>query len=105
IQFMDRADVLMSLHATQRCFERGITPDEVFGILITGRVILRQRLTAPRPSETRLGWVTRKAADGRDERRPVHVVSVDDGAGKIIVITVYWPDADRWNDDFTERRQ
>ena len=83
-------------HAITRMLERGITFEEVRAVLEHHDVIRRYPEDTPLPSRLLLGWV---------EGRPVHVVAADDPAEEITyVITVYEPDAERWDDDFRTRR-
>lgn len=77
-------------------FERRISDEAVKHVLQTGEAIENYPDDKPYPSQLILGW---------SGNRPLHVVvaenNVDD---EIIVITVYEPDRDRWNDNFRSRK-
>ncbi|MCW5876855.1 MAG: DUF4258 domain-containing protein [Anaerolineales bacterium] len=87
--------VVFRVHALQRMFERAVSYDDVIHVLKFGEVIEEYPEDHPHPSQLVLGWLN---------ERPLHVVVATDGAGTVIVITVYEPKADRWNNEFTRRR-
>ncbi|MCC6764090.1 MAG: DUF4258 domain-containing protein [Deltaproteobacteria bacterium] len=77
-------------------FERGISPEDVRHVLDDGQVIEQYPDDTPYPSRLVLGW--------RGDR-PLHVVAADiPGGQEIIVVTVYEPDAIRWEAGFTKRK-
>jgi hypothetical protein len=85
-------------HAHERCFQRGISRDEVRDVLETGETIREYPDDTPLPSYLVLGWV-------EDGERPLHVVAADDKQEDVTyVITVYEPDPDLWTDDFREKQ-
>lgn len=84
-------------HALQRMFQRRIRKDAVFGILISGEVLEEYPDDLPYPSRLIMGWY---------EGRPLHVVAAYDSAErKEIVITVYEPDPNRWDQGLRRRRR
>lgn len=83
-------------HVFRRMAERGFSPDVIKSVIENGDVIKEYPDDTPYSSRLILGY---------DGVRPVHVVSAYNPAdGTEYVITVYEPDAERWTDDFTERR-
>jgi len=93
----DRSPLLVfRVHAVQRMAERGITVDEVRTVLTQGETIEDYPGDTPYPSRLVLGWVG---------QRPLHVVAAQAASAReIIVITVYEPDAIRWDAEFRRRR-
>lgn len=88
--------LIFRVHAVQRMAERGVTVDEVRAVLTRGETIEDYPNDTPYPSRLVLGWVG---------RRPLHVVAAQPASGQeIIVITVYEPDAIRWDAEFRRRR-
>lgn len=83
-------------HVFRRMAERGFSPDVIKSVIENGDVIKEYPDDTPYSSRLILGY---------DGMRPVHVVSAYNPADDTeYVITVYEPDAERWTDDFTERR-
>jgi len=88
--------LVFRVHAVQRMAERQVTVDDVRAVLATGETVEEYPDDTPYPSRLVLGW-----AGGR----PLHVVSAQAASAReIIVITVYEPDAARWDADFKRRR-
>jgi len=89
--------VLFSGHAVRRMFERGLSKDDVLGIVRDGEVIADYPEDEPYPSYLLLGFV-------RD--RPVHVVLAHDSeSGTAVIVTAYEPEPELWSEDFKTRRQ
>lgn len=94
---MDCSEVRFSQHAFQRMFERELSPEAVETAINHGEVIVSYDDDQPLPSYLIL-WF--------DDGAPVHtVIARNDENGLCIVITVYRPTSDLWNDDFRTRRQ
>ena len=94
---MTPRQVVFRVHAIQRMFQRGVTEMDVRVILATGETIETYPDDTPYPSRLVLGWC---------RGRPLHVVVADNAAAQeTIVITVYEPDPDQWEDGFRQRRQ
>ena len=92
----DSSRLVFRVHAVQRMAERGVTVSDVRAVLATGETIEDYRDDTPYPSRLVLG---------RAGGRPLHVVAADNAAAReIIVITVYEPDAARWDAEFKRRR-
>lgn len=88
-------NIVITEHARCRLLERGISVDDVLTCLKTGSVIRHYADDIPLPSDLILG----KVIDGH----VIHiVVSHDDDY--VYLNTAYYPDAEKWNDDFTEKR-
>lgn len=94
---MTQRKIEYRIHAVQRMWQRGITPEEVAEILALGEVIEDYPDDFPYPSRLLLAWV---------KGRPLHLVvaeNTDDNS--VIVITVYQPDLMNWLQDYRERRK
>jgi len=77
-------------------FERSISDVDVRKVLVDGVMIEDYPDDQPYPSFLVLAWVN---------GRPLHVVAADNDADhETIIITVYEPDADKWQDEFRQRR-
>lgn len=87
--------LLFRVHALQRMFQRGVTVEDVRHVLATGETIEEYPDDTPYPSRLVLGRVG---------SRPLHVVFAENQPSQeIIVVTVYEPDPDRWDSDFSRR--
>ena len=83
-------------HAAQRMLERNISVSDVLVALNSGTTIEDYPKDTPFPSRLTLGWAG---------RRPVHVVwATAAGAGRIVIITVYEPNPEEWDNTFGRRR-
>lgn len=87
-------DVFYTKHAIQRMFERNISETEVVKTIARGWIIAEYPNDKPYPSV-----LINSNASGS----PLHVVYSED-KGKRIVITVYRPTLDEWNEGFSRRR-
>lgn len=88
--------LIFRVHAIQRMFQRGISEQDVRRVLENGTLVEEYPDDAPYPSKLVLGW---------SGRRPIHVVVADNYIeNQVIVVTVYEPDADEWERNFTERK-
>ena len=77
-------------------FRREISRGEVKLILETGETIEEYPDDRPYPSRLMLGW---------SGSRPVHIVCAEnDQEEETIVITVYEPDLEHWEEGFRRRR-
>jgi len=87
--------LLFRVHALQRMVQRGVTVEDVRQVLATGETIEEYSDDTPYPSRLVLGWVG---------SRPLHIVFAENQSSQeIIVVTVYEPDLDRWDSDFSRR--
>ena len=81
-------------HAIQRMFERDILEEHVEDTIQNGEIIESYLDDKPYPS-----FLALKLYD-----KPLHVVfAKNEEANEIIVITAYYPDSDKWSDDYTKR--
>ena len=77
-------------------FERRITVDDVRYALSAGDTIEIYDNDKPYPSRLVLGWCG---------VRPLHIVAADNSDDdETIIITVYEPDPELWESDFTRRK-
>ncbi len=95
---MAASRIIFRVHALQRMFERGVTEEDVRHVLATGETIEEKYPDdQPYPSRLILGWTG---------NRPLHVVVADNESEEtIIVITVYEPNPDLWEEDFRRRKR
>lgn len=98
---MDRNDfntdkILFRTHAIERMFQRSIEQKDVYRVIENGEVIENYPDDQPYPSQLILGWT---------DDRPIHlVVAINEEDELLIIITVYEPDADSWQDNFKRRK-
>ena len=93
---MGCAEISFSGHAIRRIFERGLEMDGVLQVVASGEVLARYPEDQPYPSALLLGYVCDKA---------VHVVVArEPESGQCFVVTAYYPDPERWSEDFRTRR-
>ena len=88
--------IIFRIHAVERMFERNIDEADVVRIVEHGKIIEEYPEDTPYPSCLALGYAKKGAAG------PIHVVYAVNGDERI-VITVYRPDAKRWNESFDRR--
>ena len=88
--------VKWTAHVLARLQERGIEPSDIKNCIMTGRIIEEYPTDYPYPSCLILG----NAADGKTLHSAVGV-----GEGFIWLITAYYPDPAKWNDDFSVRKE
>lgn len=88
--------LFMTQHSHDRCRERGISYQDIVSAVMNGRIIEQYPTDTPFPSCLILGVSTRK--------KLLHLVC-SIGSGKLWIITAYWPDKTKWNDDFTVRKE
>ena len=85
------------VHAVQRMFERDILEQDVEDTIENGEIIEEYPEDEPFPSYLALKFCNKKA---------LHVVFAKDKEnGKIIVITAYYPDKEKWDENFKKRRR
>lgn len=86
--------IQMTEHVHRRCRERGITLDEIKHCIMDGEIIEDYPADYPFPSALVLGCEISK---------PLHVVAGVSGE-YLWIITVYYPSADKWENDFKTRK-
>ena len=88
--------LVFRVHAVERMFQRGISRETVISVLETGETIEDYSDDYPYSSRLVLGW---------SGARPIHVVAAMNAeTDEIIVITVYEPGLDEWDNGFRRRR-
>lgn len=88
--------IIVSDHAGKRMYERAIGYADVLHILSTGEIIEQYPDDLPYPSRLILGFW---------ESRALHIIVADDDDNRAtIIVTVYEPDAARWQSDFRRRK-
>lgn len=83
-------------HSLMRLEERGIFPSDIRSCIMNGRIIEQYPDDYPYPSCLVLGCTV--------EERALHVV-IGVGAGKLWLITAYYPNSEKWEDDFAKRKE
>jgi len=82
-------------HAIQRMFERDIFEEDVENTIKNGEIIEEYLDDKPYPS-----YLTLKYFDSK----PLHVFfAISKEANETIVITAYYPDKEKWSNDFKKR--
>lgn len=93
---MQDRKLIYRLHALSRMAQRGFEPSDIKKALVSGTTIEKYPDDVPYPSCLVMAEIS---------GRPVHVVAACNDADKeIIIITVYEPDPQIWNDGFTRRK-
>jgi hypothetical protein len=88
---------IFRIHAVRRMFQRGIDETEVKDIVEQGETIEEYPDDSPFPSRLVLGW---------SENRPLHIVVADNQkSAERIIVTVYEPNPDQWDNEFKRRKQ
>jgi hypothetical protein len=88
--------LVFTRHARKRILERGIRIDEVRTAIEAPTVLEEYPQDEPYPTRLVLGW----AGD-----RPLHIVLAGPTvAGDTILVTLYEPDLERWEQGFLKRR-
>jgi len=89
--------LIFRTHALRRMFERDVRIQDIRDIIDNGEIIKNYDDDMPYPSKLILGY-----AGGR----PLHIVAAENEQdGEIIIITVYEPDADKWDAGYRRRKK
>ena len=88
--------IAITNHARMRFRERGITLDDIELAINKGQIIEEYPTDKPFPS----CLISAHISTGR----VLHLVLSTDNEF-FYIITAYWPDAEKWTDDFTKRRE
>ena len=92
-----RTAISFTLHAYDRMSERGVSRQEVLNAIKHGKLVEDYPEDRPFPSKLLLG---------DSQGRPLHVVVAwDTRRSEWLVITVYFPDSGRWEQDWRTRRR
>jgi len=93
---MNNPKVYFRVHAVQRMFERNIPALKVRQALKSGETIEDYSAEMAEPSRLILGF---------QGKHPIHIVaSENSNANEITIITVYVPNANRWDKNFKSRK-
>lgn len=94
---MKEYKVTYRIHAVKRMAERNISGPEIERVIGSGEVVEDYPDDHPYPSSLMLGVVN---------GRPVHVVvATNEAESQKIVVTVYEPDLNKWDEGFKTRRR
>jgi len=94
---VNQSRVLYRIHAIQRMFERNVSAQNVARALESGETIEDYSAEMPEPSRLILGF---------QGKHPFHLVTSENPeANETTIITVYIPDAARWDSAFKSRRR
>lgn len=88
--------ILLTAHSKNRCVERGIKFEDIKNAIQTGEIIEQYEDDKPFPSCLIFGY--------SENNKVLHVVLSMDG-NYIYVITAYFPNLIKWNEDFKTRRR
>lgn len=88
--------ILLTAYSKNRCVERGIKFDDIKNAIQTGEIIEQYEDDKPFPSCLIFGY--------SENNKVLHVVLSMDG-NYIYVITAYFPNLMKWNEDFKTRRR
>lgn len=89
--------LILRVHALRRMAERGVSELDIRQVLESGETVEDYPEDVPYPSRLVLGWI---------ESRPIHVVVAENEADEeTVVVTVYEPDPDRWENGFRRRKK
>ena len=95
-EYYRQEKVIITIHAQERLRQRGIKAKDVRNCVMTGEIIEQYRDDFPFPSCLIFG----KTINGKI----LHVVASDEGTGSRI-ITAYFPDNIKFEDDLKTRRE
>jgi hypothetical protein len=88
--------LVFTRHARKRILERGIRIDEIRAATEAPTILEEYPQDEPYPSRLALGWAG---------SRPLHLVLAGPTvAGDTILVTLYEPDLERWEQDFLRRK-
>ena len=90
-------DIEYRLHSTRRMFERDITEKDIENLLVNGSIIEEYPDDYPLPSILLNGHTVKS--------KPLHVViAINEPQQKLVVITTYIPDLNKWMENFSRRK-
>ena len=87
--------IRMTNHITDRCRERKIKLDDIIAAIINGEIIEQYIDDLPFPSCLVLGQAV--------NNNPLHVVCAI-GDNELWIITSYFPNLDKWENDYKTRK-
>lgn len=90
-------DIEYRVHAARRMFERNITHEDIENLLLYGNIIEQYPNDYPLPSILLNGYTL--------EREPLHtVIAINEPESKLIIVTTYKPNPNKWIDNFSYRK-
>ena len=89
-------NIAVTQHANRRFRERGISLDDIESAILNGRIIEEYPSDTPFPSCLILG--------NSLNNLPLHVV-VSRDENILYIITAYYPNLQKWHEDFATRRE
>ncbi len=93
--FMETSKTIFTFHALERLLQRQKTRLDVLEVIAKHHIVENYPDSKPYPCQLIMGFAQMKA---------LHVViAVDKIAQSVIIITAYWPDYEKWDDDFLKR--
>lgn len=95
-EYYEQGRVIISLHAQERLRQRGIKARDVRNCIMTGEIIEQYPDDFPFPSCLIFGYTV--------NNKIIHVVASDEGTMSRI-ITAYYPDTLKFEDDLRTRRE
>lgn len=90
-------EIIFTKHAVQQMFSRTIYKNDVIFSIESGDIIKEYKDEKPHPCYLILNIINGK---------PIHIVlAVDSENKRCVVITVYLPDPNLWDNDFKTKRE
>ena len=91
----DSKAIVLTQHFLDRITKRSITFANVKSTVDNGEIIEQYPEDYPHPSALILGYT--------DDNKPLHVV-IGVGGGNAWLITAYYPDTEKWENDYKTRK-
>lgn len=88
-------DIFMTFHVAERCRERNISADDILSTILNGEIIENYPNDYPFPSALVFGYNV--------NNQILHVVA-GVGNNKLWIITAYYPDTVKWENDLKTRK-
>lgn len=95
-EYYKQETVIITIHAQERLRQRGIKIKDIINCVMSGEIIEQYPDDFPFPSCLIFGYT--------ESGKVMHVVASDEGTGSR-VITAYFPDNEKFEDDLKTRRE
>lgn len=95
-EYYKQENVIITIHAQERLRQRGIRAKDIRNCVMSGEIIEQYPDDFPFPSCLIFGQTV--------SGKVMHVVASDEGTGSRI-ITAYFPDNEKFEDDFKTRKE
>jgi hypothetical protein len=90
-------DIEYRIHSTRRMFERDIVHEDIENLLENGKIIEQYPDDHPLPSILLNGYTL--------TNEPLHaVIAINEPENKLIIVTAYKPDINKWINNFSIRK-